>query len=56
MGMRHITIWGLSGCTIFHLINGTIFVQRYTEHKKRFDFLYNVCINKFSFYEEIIDV
>jgi hypothetical protein len=33
--MRHIAIWGLSGCTTFHLINGTIFVQKYTEHKKR---------------------
>ena len=57
MGMRHIAIWGLSGCTLFHVINGRIFVQKYTEHKKvRHDFLYNFCLNNFSYYEEISDI
>jgi hypothetical protein len=57
MVMRHIAIWGLSGCTLFHLINGTIFVQKYTEHKQVcYDFLYNFCLNNFSYYEEISDI
>jgi len=41
-----------------YLINGTILVEGggFTEHKIRFDFLYNFCPKHFSFYEEFTEI
>ena len=52
MHMRHIDICGLSrSYNIFphYLINGTIFGKKVIEHKMCFDFLYNFCLQHFSF-------
>jgi hypothetical protein len=51
MRMRHITIRGLSGCTVFfHIISQTAGFsgeKRVIEQDMCFDYLYNFCLKHF---------
>jgi len=56
--MRHIVIYGLSGSTIFfHIISQMAqILKTVIEHKTCFDFIYNFCLEHFSFYKEIGEI
>ena len=57
--MLHIVICGLSGIYwIFphRLMNGTIFENKVLKKNVYFDFLYNFCLNFFSFWEEFSEI
>jgi len=55
MHMCCIVICGLSGFKIFfHIISQMAQISKtVTEHKMCFDFIYNFCLEHFSFYKEI---
>jgi hypothetical protein len=56
MCMRHIATCGLSRSTMFpyHLTKARL--KKGFEHKMCFDFLYNLCLKHFSFYEELSEI